>query len=178
MSIDQTDMLLIAIKNIYPSFSLTKGVLEEWTKRLSNYDFEDVEKAFNEYVLSGNKETIMIIDLIKDLKTIEEKKPIKGIFYCKRCNKHYDTLEKAEECEDRDRSIKYIKKMSQKFGISIEEYFGNINKISTKELYERYDDFMLRVCREQQKNPKLVSYELEGLRGYYKHVLQPKGMII
>lgn len=83
-----------------------------------------------------------------------------------------------EKCEEKDMDIRYIKKMCNKFGINPNEYFGNLDYTTLERINKNYDNFILRVCKEQQNEPKLNEYELIGLRDYYRNVLIPKGMTL
>lgn len=174
MKEEQIDMLIGAIKNTYPTFSLTKGVINEWTKRLLNYDFEDVERNFNNYVLSGNTQPITIVDLIRGLQTKEQKEPINGMFFCMKCKRRYNTIEEMEKCYERDMDIAYIKKMSDKFGIKYTEYFGNLYDATLEDINKNYNNFIIRLVEEQEKKGILKGYELLGLNAYYEKVVLKK----
>ena len=63
MSRDEIDTLLRAVKGTFPKIEFTTEMVREWTKRLANYDFKDVEENFNNYVLSGNTQVITLVDL-------------------------------------------------------------------------------------------------------------------
>jgi len=171
MTNDEIDTLMSAIKNTYPNFSINEGVIEEWTKRLRNYDFADVENAFNKYVLAGNKETISIVDLIRDLKTIEQKKPKKGDYFCTRCGKHYETPDEADKCYERDMDIAYIRRMCKKLMIDETEYFGNLKFVTLDEINANYNDFILRILKENKKRNVLRGLELDGVMLYYNNVI-------
>ena len=171
MSRDEIDTLLRAVKGTFPKIEFTTEMVREWTKRLANYDFKDVEENFNNYVLSGNTQVITLVDLIKGLHTKQQKEPIKGYFYCARCNRRHNTIEEMDKCYERDLRIKYIRKMSEKFNIEYNDYFKDLYKSSLEDINKNYDNFILRVIEEQKKNPILKEYELDGLRDYYKNVI-------
>lgn len=174
MNRDEIDTLLKAIKGTFPKIEFTAEMIREWSKRLSNYDFEDVEKNFNNYVLSGNTQQITIIDLIRDLDTKEKKEPLKGYFYCSRCKRVYESIEEADKCYERDLDISYIKRISDKLGVRYTEYFGNLYNATLDDINKNYDNFILRLVEEQKKNPVLRGYELEGLNCYYNQVILKK----
>ena len=174
MTIEETNTLIRTIKNTYPNVPLNKNIIEEWYKRLLNYDFEDIETNFNNYVLSGNTQPITIVDLIKGLQTKEQKEPINGMFYCMRCKRRYNTIEEMEKCYERDMDIKYIKKMSDKFGIKYTEYFGNLYNATLDDINKNYDNFIIKLIQEQEKNNILSGDDLRGLNTYYKNVIIKK----
>ena len=174
MTLEEVETLVRAISNTYPTFRNSKEVIEEWYKRLAHYDYEDVEKNFNNYVLGGNTQPITIVDLIRGIYTKEQKQPVKGYFYCSRCNRRYRTIKEADECYERDLHIAYIKKMSDKFNIRYTEYFGNLYNATLEDINKNYDQFIIRLADEQKKNPILKGLELEGLRTYYKQVIMKR----
>ena len=174
MTNDEIDTLINAIKNTYPNFSINKGVLEEWTRRLSNYDYEDIQNAFNKYVLAGNKETISLVDLIRDVRTKEQKKPISGDFFCLRCNKHYDNIEDADRCYELDMDKSYITRMSKKFNIDETEYFGDLKYADLDTINNNYQDFIIRLVEENEEKRLLKGLELDGLMLYYNNIIASK----
>ncbi|MBQ4263095.1 MAG: hypothetical protein IJB83_02485 [Bacilli bacterium] len=172
MNEEEVIKIMQRIKNNFSQFrSAEQNVIEEWCKRLKDYDFDEVMRELESYFEYAT-EPPLISTLTQNLKKKTEPKEPTGIFMCNRCRKRFRSIKEADECEERDKSLKYIIKMCDVFDINPNEYFKPYaTRCSLKEINDNYETFMRRVCKEQQKNPKLHGLELEGLRMYYREVL-------
>lgn len=164
MNKEQVINLLKRIKGGY-GITITEEILEEYSKILSKYDYNDVIVNYESYLLE-NKFEPKISDLIKDLKTLEKKEQEK------REQEERDYyISKSDIDYERNMRIRYIKKMCNKFSLNINDYFNNIDSMSLRNINERYNTFIWSLVELQSKKHILTGYELIGLRDYYKNVL-------
>lgn len=174
MKKDEVYELLNRIKANYSDFRNTnEDVIKEWNRRLYEYDPEEINNALDKYLEYGDKPPL-INQLTEGLKKTNERLELRGTFICPNCGLKYSTYEACLECVDRDRTLAYITKMSEKFNLNPNEYFLP-SYTRCKDLNTNYDKWIYRIIQEQKQNPILKEKELIGLRQYYKYVLAPKG---
>lgn len=164
MNKEQVINLLKRIKGSY-GIAITEETLEEYNKILSKYDYNDVIINYETYLLE-NKFEPKISDLIKDLKTIEQKEKEK-----KEQEQRDYYVSKSDIDYERNMRIRYIRKMCSKFSLNINDYFSNIDNMNLRDINARYNTFMWSLVELQSKKHILTGYELIGLRDYYKNVL-------
>lgn len=175
MTRDEVMALFRRIKANYSTFrSDNLDVIEEWAKKLSEYDCDEINENLIDYI-EYEREEPKLCDLTFGLKKLKNKSNIKATYVCSTCGKKYNSLEKCNECYELDRTLSYITKMSDLLGINANEYFKPYyTRCSVSEINRNYNDWILRVVEEQKKNPLLKGRELESLRSYYKHVILKK----
>lgn len=172
MSENQVMNLISAIKNLYPKFSDKDGTIREWVKRLSDYDYDEIMSAFENWVDTGYEEPPQFTDLTYGLTKISKGSPLEqGLFPCKRCGKKYKTMKEQDDCEEKDRSIGYIRRMCKFFNLREETYFyDNLNRLSLEDINARYDNFMNELFKLQKEQGVLTRGHLEGLRAVFANV--------
>lgn len=176
MTDNETKRIIERIKNNFSEFRSTdKGVIQEWCSRLSKYDYQDINKALDEYLEYG-KEAPLISVLTSKCKTLEEKgQEEHAIYQCGYCNRWHKSLNSADECYDRDIAIHQIEKYSKLFAINENEYFRpELRKCGLEEINANYKNFIIRVIKEEKKEPKLSEMELKSLKLYYENVIKEK----
>ena len=169
----QVEKLLKIIKSFYPYFSITEDVIENWSIKLKDYEFNEVLEEFDNYVNSGDKEPPTISILIHPLKTFSQKEEasIFGLHVCSSCGKKFKSMEEADKCYERDLDLKYIKKMSGKLGFNPSEIFGDLRTVTLETINERYSRFIKRIVAEEKSKNILTQKEKEGINLYWKHVI-------
>lgn len=100
MTKSETLKFLEKISGTYPSqFFVTDAVKNTWIETLEPYALEDVEKKLQEYIRSDYERPPQLPNLIKHLRTQEEKRESDPLDYIIRCDicgkemslKHYET---------------------------------------------------------------------------------------
>lgn len=169
----QVEKLLKIIKSFYPYFSITEDVIENWSSKLKDYEFNEVLEEFDNYVNSGDKETPTLSILIYPLKTFTQKEEanIQGLYVCSNCGKKFKSMEEADKCYERDLDLKYIKKMSDKLEFNPSEIFGNLRTVTLETINERYPRFIKRIVAEEKQKNILTQKEKQGINLYWKHVI-------
>lgn len=174
MQEEEVREIMSIIKSNYQNFSINEEVINEWCRRLSIYDYEDIKHQLDSYLEYG-EEPPRINQLTYGV-TPKEKKEEKfnGYVYCSKCGKAYTDLKKVDECYERDLDIEYILKMCIKFNLNPNDYFGDINRVSLASINRNYDNFIIKLGQLQKEKNILSGNELKGLRGYYKNVIMKK----
>lgn len=169
----QVEKLLKIIKSFYPYFSITEDVIENWSSKLKDYEFNEVLEEFDNYVNSGDKETPTLSILIYPLKTFTQKEEanIQGLYVCSNCGKKFKSMEEADKCYERDLDLRYIKKMSSKLGFNPSEIFGDLRAVTLETINERYPSFVKKIVTEEKQKSILTQKEKEGINLYWKHVI-------
>lgn len=169
----QVEKLLKIIKSFYPYFSITEDVIENWSSKLKDYEFNEVLEEFDNYVNSGDKETPTLSILIYPLKTFTQKEEanIQGLYVCSNCGKKFKSMEEADKCYERDLDLRYIKKMSSKLGFNPSKIFGDLRAVTLETINERYPSFVKKIVTEEKQKSILTQKEKEGINLYWKHVI-------
>lgn len=172
MSENQVMNLISAIKNLYPKFSDKDGTIREWVKRLTEYNYEDVMAAFENWVDAGYEEPPQFTDLTYGLTKINKKTQLEqGLYKCCDCGKNHKYIDELEKCHERDLRIRYIRRMCKKFNLREEKYFyDNLERLSLEEINARYDNFMNELFKLQKEQGVLTGGHLEGLRAVFANV--------
>jgi hypothetical protein len=169
----QVEKLLKIIKSFYPYFSITEDVIENWSSKLKDYEFNEVLEEFDNYVNSGDKEPPTISILIHPLKTLSQKESanVQGLHVCSLCNKKFKSMEEADKCYERDLDLRYIKKMSGKLGFNPSEIFGDLRVVTLETINEKYPSFIKKIVSEEKQKHLLTQKEKDGINLYWKYVI-------
>lgn len=129
----ETQNILNKIKVFRQSFLILKETIEEWTKILEPYDYQDVDKKLDEYFKESNNfgQYPDPYYLIRNLTTISEKEKYREVtIICQICGEKV-SHGAYEKHFDRCSSIDYICNMSERF---------YNKKLDKKELYQMQSD--------------------------------------
>ena len=178
MEILEVKKIMDKVKANYQNFKDDEEyIVAEWTQRLKQYDYNEVNKELNNYILRGNKDIPRIGQLVRDLHTIKQQddiQNIKGKFYCRWCGTEWEKLEYEQLCEERCLRLNFIAKMIDLFRIDQEKFFGKpIYKCKLRELNEGYNKFILEVIRQDNEKHLLKPLERQGIMAYYDNYLLP-----
>lgn len=173
MNKSEVEKLLKIIKSFYPYFSITEDVFENWSKKLKDYEFNEVLEELDNYVNSGDKEPPTIGILIHPLKTFSQKESanVQGLHVCSLCNKKFKSMEEADKCYERDLDLRYIKKMSSKLGFNPSEIFGDLRSVTLETINEKYSSFIKKIVSEEKQKHLLTQKEKDGINLYWKYVI-------
>ena len=89
--------------------------MNEWSKRLKEYDYNEVLEQLDIYVASRDDEPPTFGILTHPLRTFKQKEQdaAPGYYHCTRCGKKYLSMKEADDCFERDLDISYIKRISK-----------------------------------------------------------------
>ena len=152
--------ILEKIKAFRQSFLITNSLMEEWTKILEPYRFDDVNKKLDDYFKETNNfgQYPDAYYLTRYLRTEEELENKQDIYVrCQLCGKkiiYYDYTKHYDKCL----SINYIKRCGEKY---------LHRKFDENKLWEmnttKFDELYWKVCEETLK---------VILDGFEKHSLE------
>lgn len=173
MNKSEVEKLLKIIKSFYPYFSITEDVFENWSKKLKDYEFNEVLEELDNYVNSGDKEPPTMSILIYPLKTLSQKDSanVQGLHVCSLCNKKFKSMEEADKCYERDLDLRYINKMSSKLGFNPSEIFGDLRAVTLETINEKYPSFIKKIISEEKQKHLLTQKEKDGINLYWKYVI-------
>lgn len=173
MTEKQTEQLLKSIKSLFPRFRLDEDVMNEWSKRLKGYDYNEVLEQLDIYVASRDDEPPTFGILTHPLRTFEQKEQDEAdcYYYCSRCNKKYLSMKEADDCYDRDLDLSYITRISKKLDINPTEFFGDLRTVTSETINNNYTIFIKKVVLVEKEKNVLNSFERQGINDYWKHVL-------
>lgn len=147
--------------------------MNEWSKRLKGYDYNEVLEQLDIYVASKDDEPPTFGILTHPLRTFEQKEQdaAPGYYHCTRCGKKYLSMEEADNCFERDLDISYIKRISKKLGINPAEFFGDLRIVTLETINKNYTNFIKKVVLVEKEKNVLNNFEKQGINGYWKHVI-------
>ena len=177
MTPEEALKIMEKVKANYQNFKNDEDyIIAEWTQRLNQYNYYEVDKQLDIYILQGNKEIPRIGQLVKDLHTIkqdENLKNIKGKFYCRWCKTEWKNVEHMQLCEERCLRLNYLARMIDLFLIDPIPYFKKpIYNCKLRELNEGYDKFILEVIKKDDEKHLLKPLERHGIMTYYEHCIK------
>ena len=180
MNLMETKKIMDKVKANYQNFKDDEEyIVAEWTQRLSQYNYFEVDKQLDIYILEGNKEIPRIGQLVRNLHTIkqnEDLKEIKGKFYCRWCKTEWNNIEHMHLCEERCLRLNFIAKMIDLFNIDQLKFFPKpIYKCKLQELNAGYDNFIIEVLKQDKQKELLKPLEKQGIMSYYEHCIINKG---
>ena len=154
MTIEQViEILKIIDINYYTGYSSDKEVIEEWFRKLKDYDFKEVKDRLDNYMEKSidRRYAPKKAFLYVGLNTIQKKEYLKNkLTLCNYCNKKINIEDKKHlnRCRDIDYICKNVKKYLNKniskekiSKLSDEEITDKFNKIA-KIVYEKTDNSM------------------------------------
>lgn len=173
MTEKQTEQLLKSIKSLFSRFRVDEDVMNEWSKRLKEYDYNEVLEQLDIYVASRDDEPPTFGILTHPLRTFKQKEQdaAPGYYHCTRCGKKYLSMEEADDCFERDLDISYIKRISKKLGINPTEFFGDLRTVTLEIINKNYTNFIKKVVLVEKEKNVLNNFEKQGINGYWKHVI-------
>lgn len=173
MTEKQTEQLLKSIKSLFPRFRLDEDVMNEWSKRLKGYDYNEVLEQLDIYVASRDDEPPTFGILTHPLKTLSQKESanVQGLYVCSLCDKKFKSMEEADKCYERDLDLRYIKKMSSKLGFNPSEIFGDLRSVTLETINEKYPSFIKKIVSEEKQKHLLTQKEKDGINLYWKYVI-------
>ena len=179
MDILETKKIMDKVKANYQNFKDDEEyIVAEWTQRLGQYRYDEVNKELTTYILMGNKEMPKIGQLVRNLHTIkqdEDLKEMKGKFYCRWCKTEWDNIEHMHLCEERCLRLNFIAKMVDLFNIDQLKFFTKpIYKCKLQELNAGYDKFIIEVMKQDNEKHLLKPLEKKGIDAYYEHCIANK----
>ncbi len=178
MSESETKELLNFFNAYYPNFKSNQEMIEIWATELSQYDYVDVKKKVNELLeLNDFIHTFPPLKIItRDLQKVKDKIDFKKmIFYCKRCNKEFNSYDKLISHEKRCRSINYIKKQYLKLA-NKEVDVKKLYDMSDKEFNQKYNEFLNLILNkttdETEKNiiTKILNPDRDIKEDFFKDI--------
>lgn len=170
MSRKEVTDLLDKIQAYRQSFLITNAVLNEWSRILEPYDYEDVDKKLDEYFKNGDNfgKYPDVYYLTKYLKKHDEKLKI-GVNYinCHLCGKLID-LTKFNEHYERCSSVDYIVRMYKKY------YDKNLNEqklwdLSKEEFDKKYWNFCEKLYERMEDTDRLKHGLKNAILTHYGH---------
>lgn len=120
--------------------SIYQEMLNEWTRIMGPYDFEDIKKNLEDFLKSENNygRDPDAYQLIRGLLTTEDKKTNSlGRVACQFCGRWFNRLELAGH-EDRCRSIKHIEREYKKYLNRELADKAELYRMTDEEFNERY----------------------------------------
>lgn len=150
MTRDETKSFMKRIKQHYQEFTIDNYKLEEWHRELKKYDFEDVNKKFEEHLQNETygRDIPKIYFLTKYIKTIEEKEKAKQTIAktrCFLCGKEMMNSE-FDKHFDRCSSVDYfIRKYKQIYGEELER--EKLMKMSDEAFDRNYEKLLNQVMK-------------------------------
>lgn len=179
MSNEEAIKIMDKVKANYQHFKSDEVyIISEWTQRLRQYSFKEVEEELDKYIESGNKEIPRIGQLVRNLHTIKQKedsKNIKGKFYCRWCDTEYSKIEHVHLCEERCLRLNWMAKMIDLFRIDPIPIFGKgIFKCKLQELNDGYDALIIEILKREEQEHLLKPLELQGIKAYYENCIKIK----
>lgn len=177
MTEKQTEQLLKSIKSLFSRFRVDEDVMNEWSKRLKEYDYNEVLEQLDIYVASRDDEPPTFGILTHPLRTFKQKEQdeVDCYYYCSRCRKRYLSMKEADECFERDLDISYIKRLSKKLEINPTEFFGDLRTVTLETINKNYTNFIKKVVLVEKEKNVLNGFERQGINGYWKHVIMENG---
>lgn len=177
MTVEETVKIMDKVKANYQNFKSDEDyIIAEWTQRLSQYDYKEVDDELDIYIERGNKEYPKVGQLVRDLQTIKKKETINhvdGKFYCRWCNTEWNNYEYLKLCEERCLRLNFIAKMIDLFQIDQMQIFGKpIFKCKLRELNEGYDKLIIEVLKQEEEKHLLKPLELQGIKSYYDNCIK------
>ena len=147
MTILETNEFMKRIKSHYQEFVIDEFKQSEWYKELKKYDYEDVNKKFEEHLKSEiyGEHIPKLYFLTKYLIPSNKKGEIKEYtVYCQICNRAVDYKE-YDLHYGRCSSIAYIKKQMKKLFNKDLVDEEQLYKIPLEDFNKRYDQFLHQI---------------------------------
>ena len=122
MTLAKAKEVLQNVKAHYQTFNIENFIFEEWYKVLKEYDFEDVINNLVDHLTGDNyKELPQVYQLVRDLKTTEEKEKHNAInnqikVCCNLCERWMTMAEYEEHygnCLDKEYLVSQSKKVGK-----------------------------------------------------------------
>lgn len=144
MTIDETKKFLRRIKSHYQEFVIDDFKREEWHDELKKYDYEDVNKKFEEHLRSETYgDQIPKLYFLTRYLTPLDKKSIEIVHYanCPLCEKNMNHKE-LESHYARCSAINYIERQSKKYYGKELQNKETLYSMPLVEFNRRYDQFL------------------------------------
>lgn len=156
--------VLIERIDIHYNTELSKkdGLLKEWDKYLKKYDKKDVFRKLDEYIKDYIDYPPKLYNLIRDLKTTEEKHKLKNLYtMCNYCGEKVN-MEEFEHHHSKCLMIEYIEKNVKKY-LDKQIVRSDYLEMKKDELIKRYEK-IVQVVHKNTNNP----FEKRAIEKYFE----------
>lgn len=147
MTIMEAKDFMKRVKSHYQDFIIDDFKIKEWYSELKKYDYEDVNKKFEEHLRSENYgESIpKLYFLTKYLTKTEDKGKVKNyVVYCQLCEKQID-LRDYDKHYSRCSAINYIENYMEKFFNKKVKNKDELFLMSDEKFNSMYDKFLNKI---------------------------------
>lgn len=145
------------IKNHYNTFTTGDEKIEEWHRFLKDYDVNEINDAFDEYISYGYENPPIMFSLTKRLSKIQPKEEDYWITSCDICGERItiygDDMADYEKHRRKCSKIDFIDRMSKKFrgaGVALSKYY-EMSDIDLDVAYHKIMNFYLQNKDKDEK---------------------------